>query len=170
MRSFNMTDLRWLGYLVRWPVISWIWWEESELCLVDSNKQVDHYERSLNCLQLASASKVSIYWCLQCCLALGLQLIVTLLARLYYFQFSMMDLSRVWTGTLGSILTRSTIWAISHYSPNYLNLSVYISILFLSPVCCYLMCCIRKKSIDLWMPIDFVTKICSIQQLRPNVK
>ena len=38
------------------PAISWIRWKESELCLDDSNKPVEHYERSLDRLQFASAS------------------------------------------------------------------------------------------------------------------
>ena len=51
--------------------------------------------------------KVDIYLHLQCCPhSLRLQLIVTFIARLYYFQFSIMD---PWI-----VFNRSTIWAIRH--------------------------------------------------------
>ena len=62
---------------------------------------------------------MSIYRYLQHCPhSLGLRLIVTLIARLYYFQFSMMDLRGVWTADL---------WIRSHplYQLSYLLLTKF---------------------------------------------
>ena len=107
---FRWSSSVWQSYE---PAISWIGWEESDLCIDDSNKPVEHYERSLDRLQFASAS---IYRYLQRCPhSLGLQLIVTL------SQGCIISNSQWWTlagfepRIFFSTVTCSTIWAISHW-------------------------------------------------------
>ena len=106
--------------IFRWSSSVWQLWTvlylESELCLDNWNKPIDHYERCLNCLQFASASWVSIYWYLQYCpSSLGLHLIVKWYARLYYLYSQWWALAGFELQTLRFAVTCSTTWAISHW-------------------------------------------------------
>ena len=94
---------------------------ESELCFDNSIKPVDHHERSLDRLQFASTSQVSIYWYLQPCPpSLGLQLIVTLIVGLFPIlnYGPLLGLNR---GPLDpqSPALPSELSAIDHFSPYF---------------------------------------------------
>ena len=80
------------------------------MILNDSDKPFERYGHPQIVSNFASA-KISIYLSIPTTLpiSLRLKLIVTIITRLYYFQFSMMDLSRFELQTLGSAVLYSFI-------------------------------------------------------------
>ena len=103
--------------------------------LNNSDKPVEHYERPLIIFKFTSASLSYLF--IYSYIA-GFQLIITLIVRLYYFQFPMMDLSSVWT---------ADPWIHSHTLPSKLSaIDALLNYLFIiSPSIQALQCILYGK-------------------------